>query len=90
MADNTKLRERLEMHEAQLLAAEHPHEMVDIMLAAADLPSATAAVGARFGTSEVASRAMIELGFHRLNRRDLQRLMAARDDIKDQLLRAES
>ncbi len=76
------MRHRLNLLDALLAAAERPHEVLDLVLSAADAEEATAAVAGALGTSPPAARAVLDAQWRGLTRQGLQRLHAERDDLR--------
>lgn len=73
------------MLDAMLAASRRPHEILDIILEAADVPAATSAVTTLLQTSQQGSRAVVQMQWRRLTQEELRRLQAEIDDLRGQL-----
>jgi len=86
MTEDTANRKRLDVLDALLAATRRPHEVLDLVLEAADGPTAASAIATLLGTSPDASRAVIEMQWRRLTRKELERLKTESDDLRRQLI----
>ena len=73
--------DRLEILEAIAVATAHPHEVVDVLLGAADASEARRALGSAFDWSENQARAVLDQQFRRVTQLERRKLETARSEL---------
>lgn len=73
---------QLHIIKAVVRAAEQPHRLLDVVLAATDADDAAARIRAEFGFSEAQAIAVLDAQFRRMSQRDRERMIQMVEDIQ--------
>ena len=83
MAD--RIRERLEIVEACLIAIDHRQELLRVVETASDADAAVPAVMDRFGLNQIQAHAVLQLQVHRFAEADRRRVSDEADQLRREL-----
>lgn len=82
-------RTELQVYEAAVIAFESAHELLDIVMRAADRAAARAAIERHYGFSEVQSQAVLDLQVQRLTVTDRRNIEQSREQAAERVGRLE-